>query len=122
MTSGSSKRAALLESIAHYLTAFVVLLKGIDKLNVPGKGPFAITLILIALFIFFGTAFHHRFEKAFRHLKGYVALLESIVMSMIGYLYLKDGKMMLQYVCFGASLLFLVAAIVYFSKVRSHHS
>jgi hypothetical protein len=118
MKAGSLKRVTLLETIGHYLTAFVVLLKGFDKLTVPGKAPFAIALILIGLFIVFGTAFHHRFEKTFKHLKGFVSLLESIVMSMVGYLYLKDGKIMIQYVCFGASLLFLIAAIIYFSKTR----
>jgi hypothetical protein len=54
MSTGSPKRVAILGTIAHYLTAFVVLLKGFDKLAVPGKVGFAIVLIVIGLIILFG--------------------------------------------------------------------
>ncbi len=121
MATGSSKRVALLGTIAHYLTAFVVLLKGFDKLAVPGKVGFAVVLIVIGLIILFGTIFHHRFEKALKHFAGIIAFLEAVTMAIVGYLYMKDGKELIQYVCFFAAGMFLIAAIIHFTnpKVRT---
>jgi FtsH-binding integral membrane protein len=124
MSSGSSRRVALLETITHYLTAFVVLLKGIDKVGVPGKFPYAMLLLVIGLIILFGTIFHHKLVKTLKHFKGIIFLLEAVTMSIVGYLYLKDGKESIQYVCFGAAAMFVIASIVYFTKKRhaaSHH-
>jgi hypothetical protein len=99
-----------------------VLLKGFDKVTVPGKTPYAIVLIVIGMMILLGTIFHHRFEKILKHLKGIIPLLEAITMGIVGYLYLKDGKQGLQYVCFAASVMFIIAAIVYFSKSRKRQT
>lgn len=118
MSTGSSKRVAVLGTITHYLTAFVVLLKGFDKLTVPGKTGFAVVLIVIGLLILFGTIFHHRFKKALKHFAGIIALLEAITMAIVGYLYLKDGKDLIQYVCFFAAIMFLIAAIIHFTKSK----
>jgi FtsH-binding integral membrane protein len=118
MSSGSSRRVALLETIGHYLTAFVVLLKGFDKLSVPGKLPYAMVLIVIGLIIAFGTIFHTKFEKTLKHFKGIIFLLEAVTMVVVGYLYLKDGKELIQYVCFAAAGMFVIAAVVYFTKKR----
>jgi FtsH-binding integral membrane protein len=119
MTAGSSQRVALLGTVAHYLTAFVVLLKGFDKLGVEGKTPYAVVLIVIGLIILLGTIFHHRFEKTLKHFKGIISVLEAITMAIVGYLYLKDGKQLIQYVCFFAAAMFLIAAIIYFTKEKS---
>jgi FtsH-binding integral membrane protein len=118
MSTDSSKRVAILETVGHYLTAFVVLLKGVDKLTVVGKVPYAVALIVIGLIILFGTIFHHRFEKVLRHFKGIIFALEAITLAIVGYLYVKDGKELIQYVCFFAAALFLIASIVYFTKPR----
>lgn len=112
------KRAALMETIAHYLTAFVVLLKGFDKVQVDGKGTYGIILIVIGVLIVLGTVFHHRAEKYLKHFKPMVFILEAIVMAIVGYLYMKDGKQFIQYVCFATSVVFVVATIIYFSKVN----
>lgn len=122
MSTGSPKRVAILGTIAHYLTAFVVLLKGFDKLAVPGKVGFAIVLIVIGLIILFGTIFHHRFEKALKHYAGVIALLEAITMGIVGYLYMKDGKELIQYVCFFAAGMFLIAAVIHFTNPKARTS
>lgn len=122
MSTGSPKRVAILGTIAHYLTAFVVLLKGFDKLAVPGKVGFAIVLIVIGLIILFGTIFHHRFEKALKHFAGVIALLEAITMGIVGYLYMKDGKELIQYVCFFAAGMFLIAAVIHFTNPKARTS
>ena len=119
MSTGSSKRVTILGTIAHYLTAFVVLLKGFDKLVVPGKVGYAVVLIVIGLIILLGTILHHRFEKIVKHFHGIVALLEAITMAIVGYLYLKDGKELVQYACFFATGMFLIAAILHFTKSKS---
>lgn len=113
-----SKRVAVLETIGHYLTAFVVLLKGFDKLGVPGKTAYAIILVAIGLIILTGTIFHHRFEKSPKHFKGVIFLLEALTMGIVGYLYAKDGKEFLPYVCYLASAIFVLAAVIYFSKAK----
>lgn len=123
MNTSTSKRVAILEAVTHYLTALVVLLKGIDKLDA-GKMFFGMFFVAVGLFIVFGTIFHHRFERALRNFKGYVFLLESIVSIMVGYVYLKDGKNFIQYIFFAAALMFLIAAIIHFRKTKSspsHH-
>jgi hypothetical protein len=111
-TLTKAKRIELLEKATHYLTALVILLKGLDKLETPGKLWFGIIFLLIALFITVGTFFHHRMEKWLRHFKAWVYTLEAVVMGIVGYLYMKEGKHMIQYVCFAAAVMFLVALVV----------
>ena len=122
MSTGSPKRVAILGKIAHYLTAFTVLLKGFDKVAVPGKAGFAVVLIVIGLFILFGTIFHHRFEKALRHFDGIIAFLEAVTIGIVGYLYLKDGKELIQYICFFAAGMFLIAAVIHFTNPKARTS
>ena len=116
-----NKKVEIFEQAGHYLTAFVILMKGLDKLESPEKTGYAFIFILIAVLIILGTIFHHRFEKILKHFKVYAWIFEAIVMSIVGYLYLKEGKQLIQYVCFGASVMFIVAAIVYIIKQRSSH-
>jgi hypothetical protein len=115
--SGRAARVARFENIAHYLTAFVVFLKGLDKFDL-GKTGIGILFMTIGAFIVFGTLFHHKAEKWLRHFKAYVFLLESIVMAVVGYLYMKDGKQYIQYVCYATSVVFIVALIIYIRKVK----
>lgn len=119
MSTGSQRRVTILGTMTHYLTAFVVLLKGIDKLTVPGKAGYAIILIIIGLVIVLGTIFHNRFEKILKHFNGIIAMLEAITMTIVGYLYLKDGKEFVQYACFFAAAMFLIASIIHFTKSKS---
>jgi hypothetical protein len=113
-----SKRGAFLESMAHYLTAFVILLKGLDKVEIDGKAGYGIIFIVISILIVAGTIFHHRAEKYFKHFKPVVFVLEAVVMAIVGYLYLKDGKQFIQYMCFFASFMCVIATIIYFSKMK----
>src|SRR5688572_14459653 len=117
MTSHTkSKRLMFLENITHYLTALVVIMKGLDKIDVPGKTGVAVVFLLIGLFIVLGTIFHHKAQKLLKHFKAYVFALEAIIMTIVGYLYLKDDKQMIQYVCFAAAIMFVVALVVYIRK------
>jgi hypothetical protein len=116
MTSTKIKRLALLENVTHYLTAFVVILKGLDKVETPGKVWYGVIFLVIGALIIGGTVFHHKAEKLLKHFKAYTFIFEAIVMAIVGYLYVKEGKTMIQYICFAAAAMFVVALIVYVKK------
>ena len=97
-------------------------MKGIGKIDQPGKLWFSILFIVFALLIVAGTMFHRRAEKVLRHFKAYVFLFEAIVVFLTGYLYLKEGKQLIQYFCFAAALVFLAALVVYIRKTKSGYS
>jgi predicted MFS family arabinose efflux permease len=118
-----ARRVMFLENMTHYLTAFVIIIKGLDKVAVPGKTWIGVLLLVFGVFIILGTIFHHKLHQALKHFKALVFAIEAVVMSIVGYLYVKDGKQFIQYVCFGAAIMFAVALIVYLSKakVKSAH-
>ena len=106
--------------MTHYLTALVVIMKGLDKIGTPGKTGVAVIFLLIGLFIVLGTLFHHKAQKLLKHFKAYVFAFEAIIMTIVGYLYVKDGKQMIQYVCFAAAIMFVVALVVYIRNSRKN--
>ena len=116
MKAAPSKKSAILESITHYLTAIVVILKGIDKIDTPGKIWAGIVFLFIGILIVAGTLFHHKAEKLLKHFKAYVFALEALVMSIVGVLYMKEGKQFIQYACFATVLGFIIALVVYIRK------
>ena len=113
-----SKKVILLETVTHYMTAFVVVLKGIDKIDL-GKAGVGVTFLLIGVVIVLGTLMHHKAAKLLKHFKAYVFALEAIVMAIVGYMYAQDGKQFIQYVCYFASVMFVVALVVYIKRVKS---
>lgn len=119
MTEGQSTRVQRLESMAHYLAAFVIIMKGLDKIEAPGKLGYGIVLLIIGVLIVLGTIFHHKAEKILHHFKAYVFVFEFIVMSIVGYLYMKEGKQYIQYVCFATAIMFVVATFIYIRKARA---
>lgn len=123
-SENKAKRARIGETVAHYLTAFVVLLKGFDKISHSGKIGIGLLFITIGLLIAAGTIFHHKLEHVIKNFKAYVMLLEAIVLFALGYTYLKDDYHYLQYVCFAAALAYLVVSVVLLMKSKAtpaHH-
>ena len=112
-------KAERFENIAHYLAAFVVFMKGVDKIENPEKVGIGILFIVIGIAIALGTIFHHKATKLLRHFKAYVLVFEIIVMSIVGYMYMAEGKQYIQYACFATALMFFVALIVY---IRNRNS
>jgi hypothetical protein len=114
-----SKRVIILENVTHYFTALVVvLLKGFDKID-HGKAGVGIVFIVIGIIIVSGTLLHHKADKILRHFNAYVFALEAIVMAIIGYMYAQEGKQFIQYVCYFASAMFVVALAVYLKRSKS---
>jgi hypothetical protein len=114
-----TKRGRFLESMTHYITAFVVIMKGIDKIDVAGKAFFGVLFISIGLVILLGAIFHHKVESRIRNFKAYAFALEAVVMALVGYIFMKDGKQMIQYLCFFAAAMFLVAIVVYLRRNKT---
>jgi hypothetical protein len=119
-STAKTKRLMFLENITHYLTALVVIIKGLDKIDTPGKMSYGILFLIMGLLIAVGTLFHHKAEKLLKHFKAYVLIFEAVIMGIVGYLYVKEGKHLLQYVCFAASMMFVVALVIYITKSKSH--
>jgi predicted MFS family arabinose efflux permease len=117
-TETKARRVMFLENMTHYLTAFVIIMKGLDKVAVPGKTWLGVVLLVFGVFIILGTIFHHKAHQMLKHFKALVFAIEAIVMGIVGYLYVKDEKQFIQYVCFGAAIMFVVALIVYLSKAK----
>ena len=119
--SANTKRKSVmfLESLTHYLTAFVVTLKGLDKIATPGKTGVAIFFLSAGVFILMGTIFHKKASASLKHFKGYIFGIEAVVMAIVGYLFLNDGKQFIQYVCFLASAMFIVALVVYIRRRKA---
>ena len=118
-TDPKARRRELLERITHYITAFVILMKGIDKVGTPGKEWVGTLFIFFAVVVFAGTLFHHRFEKLLHHFKAYTFAVEAIVLAAVGVLYAKEGKALVQYVFFLAAVLYTIALIAYIIRHRS---
>ena len=109
MNPTQSKKAQRLENLAHYLAAFVIFMKGIDKVGVDGKTGLGIFFMVLAVLLLLGTIFHHRAVKTLKHFKAFVLITEIIVISIVGVLYMNEGKQYIQYVCFATAILFLVS-------------
>lgn len=106
------------EAISHIATGIVIILKGVDKLEHPEKLWLGIVLILIGILISSIGAFHHTVEHYIKNIKPLVFVCESIVMGIVGYIYMHDNKTYIQYACFAASLGFLIAAILNLVKKK----
>ena len=50
-----------------------------------------------------------------------IFVIEFVVLSIVGYLYLKEGKAYIQYVCFASAIMFLIAFIVYMKNLKTAH-
>jgi hypothetical protein len=122
MDPKKSVRAQRLETFGHHVTAFVIILKGADKAEIPGKFWIGLLFILLGIFIVLGTTLHHKWQRWLKHLKAYIMVIEAVVLAIVGYMYMNDGAKYLQYVCWAASLIFIVAIIVYLRKVPKHQA
>jgi len=118
MSNTTNQKKIPREIISHIVTGLVVILKGIDKIGYPEKLWLAIMLILIGGIILSIGVFHHQIEPRLRNVKALVFICEGVVMGIVGYIYMHDGKSYIQYVCFVASIGFLVATLITLFKKK----
>ena len=106
----------LLERFAHLLAALVIFLKGVAILGTPGKTTVALLFILISLLFLALVVFHRRIQEKIGPLKPAVFFLEALAIGLIGYLYLKAGKVYLPYAYLAAFLAYAALAVFTFFK------
>lgn len=110
------RRKERLAQVVHWITVFVVVLKGMTKLE-HGAG-YAAFLFLAATLIALGTMFHHRLERRFPYFNVFFFLIEAAVLFLVAWLYQHDGAKALHYVVYISAALYGVAAIVFVIRRR----
>jgi hypothetical protein len=109
----NGRRAALLQKLVHFLTAFTVLMKAITKLEHPeGYWPVIVFLIAGSIAIATVTILHDRLHHHERLVAAGVFLIEAAVLGVTAWLYAGEGKRGLPWVFGFAAVMFLLAAIV----------
>ena len=116
MASERSRRAsARLATFGHYLTAFVILLKGIDKAEQHWHGHEALIVFLFAsaAYIAIGTALHHRLHgRRGELLQATFYAVEATISLMIASYLHDEGKVYLPYMFVAAGVGFTYAFAV----------
>lgn len=99
-------------AFTHYITALVMLLKGLTKIDYwPAYSAFVILSFVAAALILGITVFHHWLSHRIRHLNVFLYVTEAIVIGSIAYITLSTSWV--QAAIFAlASLLFLVSCFV----------
>ncbi len=102
-----------LDTLTHLLTAFVILMKGISKLEHAHEyAPFIALYFASSLAVFLIVCFHHWLSHRIRHLGVATYLIESLVMGSIAYLQFTQGSTRLGWPFLVACILFIVAVVV----------
>jgi len=105
------------ESIAHYLTGAIVLLKAYDKSEHFHEHPFiTILLVILGVIIILATAFHHSIEKRIGEFKILLHLCEAMVLALVTYYYFSEGKKALPFVYSFTVVGHLIAAYFFYRK------
>ncbi len=119
LSSATNRKRAFLQSLVHYIAGFVVLMKCLSKLDHAHEYlGYILFLVLSGALVILGAIFHHRLEKRFVYFTSLIHFLESLVLMVIAYLYIQEGKAALQYAFLLAGLLSAVAGIITGLKQR----
>jgi hypothetical protein len=111
-----AKRNEIMELIGHLCVGLSVLMKGIDKLEHPGKEFIAVVLIIVGLAVIAFSVVHKKYEKRLGHIRPYILATEGIVMAFVGYSYMTDGSHTVHYAYFFTSVLFFWASYFCFRR------
>ncbi len=117
MNNKKEKRNKMLELIAHLCVGLSVLMKGIDKIEHPGKELVGALLIFIGIVILVGSFIHEKLEHIIGHFKLYIFGLESIVLILLGYSYMVGGSRLMFYFYYLAGLMFIAAIFIHLKYV-----
>ncbi|MVM37374.1 hypothetical protein GO730_06630 [Spirosoma sp. HMF3257] len=109
------------KQLAHGLAGLIIIIKGVDKFehhhSIAGSLLVGIGLLVLAL-----TIVHHRLARHIKSFDSLVFLMEAIVLSVVSFLYLQDGKKALPIAYCIASIGYLIAAFRFYRRAgqRSH--
>jgi hypothetical protein len=113
MTATRKSPPAALQKLVHFITAFVVITKGIAKLEHPeGYWPVIVFLFAAGAYIVAVTLLHDRLHAHVHLIDASVAAIECLVMGIVTWLYVTEGKRFLPWVTGVAAVLFAVAFVV----------
>ena len=112
------KRNEIFEMIGHLCVGLSILMKGLDKIEHPGKELIAVILILLGLLVIVFSLLRKRFESILNHIKLYIFGAEGVVMALVGYSYMQEGTHTIHYAYFLTSILFF-AAIYFYPKIKA---
>ncbi|HKR64390.1 MAG TPA: serine hydrolase domain-containing protein [Thermoanaerobaculia bacterium] len=111
------RRAAVLQKVVHFLTAFVFVMKGVVKLEHPHGRELAIAFFFAAAaYIVVITLLHARLHAHARILDASVYALESIGTAIVAALYFGEGKRALPWFFVVASVAFAIAIVVRYRR------
>ena len=109
MNSKKEKRNEMMEMIAHLCVGLSISMKGLDKLEHPGKEFIGLILILAGIVVLVGSFSHKKLEPWIGNFKLYIFGIESLVMGFLGYSYMVSGSRLMFYFYYLASFLFIIA-------------
>jgi len=117
--SDSNRRAAVLQKVVHVLTALILLLKGISKLeHASHYWPFIVFFFATAAWILAITILHDHLHSHARMLTASVYAIECVATAIVAGLYFAEGKRALPWVTTLAALGFAIAFVVHLKKTR----
>jgi len=104
-----------LEVFLHLMTAFVLLLKGFDKIThhhlISGTTLLVLTVAVLAL-VFLGERLYLSHSKV----KQACLLIESLALSVVALVFFQEGRVYLPYAFGTCALAYLVVAFVHYKK------
>lgn len=103
----------MLELIAHLCVGLSVLMKGIDKLEHPGKELIAAVLIISGIVVLVGSFAHKKIEPRIGKFKLYIFGIESLVMALLGYSYMMGGSRLMFYFYYLVAVLFIIVIFIH---------
>jgi hypothetical protein len=118
--SSRSRRAAVLQNVVHILTALVLALKGISKLeHASAYWPVIVFFFASAAWILAITILHDRLHAHERVLTASVYAIECVATAIMAGLYLAEGKRGLPWAMAVAAIAFAVALVVHLRKTST---
>jgi uncharacterized membrane protein len=114
------KNRALAEKILHYLTAFILCLKGWSKIE-HHHTTVGIIILLFGVTIALMNFFHHRLEHIAHRLPSIILFIESFVTSLVFYTSIEEGWKKISFAWLLAAIMFFIAGIIHWLKPKQHH-
>jgi hypothetical protein len=111
MTKGGRSLRHRIQFTAHLLTAAAIILEGVSKCeHFLENWPFVAVLFASGMAVLVITVGHNRIARRFQHTQPVLYVLEAVASVAIGIIYIREGKVAVQYPCFAASYCFAALA------------
>lgn len=113
MAETTNRRAERLRMLVHFITAFVLILKGISKVEHPEGYEILIAVAFVGgAVILAGTLLHHQIARRFRYFGVAVFLIEALTYTIVGVISISHATRAIHYMWFMAAMGFTVSAVM----------